>query len=111
MKPAIQITFRGVDPSEFIDAAIRERAERLIQHCPGMTRCHVVVDQPHKHQRKGNHFSIRLDMVTTYGELAVTRDPHKDSSHQDFRAVIRDVFEAATRLLDTEAGRQGRVSP
>jgi ribosome-associated translation inhibitor RaiA len=109
MKPAVQITFRGVNPSEFVDEAIRERAERLAQHCAGITRCHVVVDQPHKHQRKGNHFSVRLDMATPYGELAVTREPHKDATHQDFRAVIRDVFDAATRLLDHEAGRHSRI--
>jgi len=109
MKQAVQITFRGVDPSEFVDEIIRERAERLALHCPDITRCHVVVDQPHKHQRKGNRFSIRLDMTTPYGELAVTRDPHKDSTHQDFRAVVRDVFDAASRLLDHESGRHSRV--
>ena len=84
---------------------IRERAERLENHCDGITRCHVVVDQPHKHQRKGNHFTVRLDLTTPYGEIAVTREPHQKSAHQDFRAVVRDVFDAATRLLDTEAGR------
>lgn len=109
MKAALQITFRGVDPSEFVDQMIRERAERLEHHCEGITRCHVVVDQPHRHQRKGNHFSIRLDMTTPYGELAVTREPHQDAAHRDFRAVVRDVFDAATRLLDTEAGRRARA--
>jgi hypothetical protein len=106
MKQAFQITFRGMAPSDSVEALIRQRAERLEHHCPDLRSCHVVVDQPHKHQHKGNHFSIRLDLVTPYGELAVNRDPPEDGGHQDFRAAVRDVFDAAARMLDTEAGRR-----
>jgi ribosomal subunit interface protein len=105
MQVPIQITFRGMDSSDAIESAIRERAARLERFHERIVRCHVVVDLPHKHQRKGHHFEVRIDITTPTGEIVVSRDPHQDPTHEDFRAVIRDAFEAAQRQLEDESRR------
>jgi ribosome-associated translation inhibitor RaiA len=106
MQSPLKITFRGMDPSEAVAALIRERAARLERFHDRIVRCHVVVDLPHKHHRKGHHFAVRLDITTPTGQLAVTRDPPLDSTHEDFHAVVRDAFDAAARQLEDEARRR-----
>ena len=101
----LQITFRGIDHSQAVEAAIRERATRLERFSHQITRCHVIVDMPHQHRHRGNHYAIRIDITTPAGEVFVTRDPSLDDSHKDFQSVLRDAFDAAARHLESDAQR------
>jgi ribosome-associated translation inhibitor RaiA len=92
-------------PSEAIESLLRERAAGLERFHDRMTRCHVVVDVPHRHHRKGRHYAVRIDITTPTGEIVVTRDPPLDDSHQDFNAVVRDAFNAAARQLEDHVRR------
>jgi ribosome-associated translation inhibitor RaiA len=91
-----------MDSSEAIEQDIRRRAARLERFHPRLTRCHVIVDMPHRHHRKGNHFVMHLDLATPLGEVCVTQDPAPAGDHADFKAVIRDAFEAAHRRLSSQ---------
>jgi ribosome-associated translation inhibitor RaiA len=91
-----------MDSSEAIEQDIRRRAARLERFHPRLTRCHVVVDVPHRHRHKGNHFVMRIDLATPHGEVCVTQDPSPADDHVDFKAVIRDAFEAAHRRLSSQ---------
>jgi cold shock CspA family protein/ribosome-associated translation inhibitor RaiA len=106
MQIPLQITFRGMDPSAAIEAAIRERAARLERFYDRMTRCHVTVDVPHRHRSQGRHFAVRIDITTPTREIVVTRDPAQDQSHEDFQVVLRDAFDVATRRLEDEVRRR-----
>jgi cold shock CspA family protein/ribosome-associated translation inhibitor RaiA len=101
----IQITFRSIAHSDAIEFAIRQRAARLDRFCDQIQRCHVTVDMPHGHRHQGNHYAIHIDIITRAGEVCVTRDPSLDDSHEDFQAVIRDAFDAATRQLQADVQR------
>jgi cold shock CspA family protein/ribosome-associated translation inhibitor RaiA len=101
----LQITFRGMNSSQAVEAAIRQRATRLERFTHQITRCHVIVDMPHQHRHRGNHYAIRIDITTPSGEVFVTRDPSLDDSHRDFQAVLRDAFDAAARHLESDAQR------
>ncbi len=107
MQIPLQITFRGMDPSEAIEALVRERSLRLERFHDRITRCHVVVDLPHRHHRKGRLYAVRIDITTPTGEIAVSRDPPLDHSHEDINVVVRDAFNAAARQLEDEV-RQRR---
>jgi ribosome-associated translation inhibitor RaiA len=102
MQTPLQITFRGMDPSEAIEQDIRRRALRLERMHPRLTRCHVVVDLPHRHHHKGNHYVVHLELATPLGEVSVTHDPPLAEERADFKAVIRDAFDAAARRLDRQ---------
>src|SRR5690349_3021084 len=101
MQIPLQITFRGMDPSEAIEAGVRERAARLERFQGRITRCHVTVDLPHRHRTNGRLFSVHIDITTPSREIAVTRDP-SDRTHEDFNVVLRDAFNAAVRQLEDD---------
>jgi cold shock CspA family protein len=101
----LQITFKGVDRSQAVEAAIRQRAARLERFSQQISRFHVVVDMPHQHRHRGNHYAIRIDITTPSGEVQVKRDPSLDDSHKDFQSVLRDAFDAAARHLENDAQR------
>jgi ribosome-associated translation inhibitor RaiA len=106
MQDHLQITFRGMAPSPAIELLVRERAERLARGGSRIQRCHVVVDQPHRHQHKGSAFCVRLDITTPDGEVVVTREPDGQCSHEPVQNAIRSAFDAAARQLETRMERR-----
>jgi cold shock CspA family protein/ribosome-associated translation inhibitor RaiA len=93
-------------PSEAVESMIRERSARLERFHHRIVRCHVTVDVPHRHQRKGRSYAVRVDITTPTGEIAVSRDATLDKSHQDFNVVVRDAFNAVARQLEDEVRRR-----
>jgi ribosome-associated translation inhibitor RaiA len=106
MHEHLQITFRGVSPSPAVKALIDERTERLAQVNPLIQRCHVVVEQPHRHHHKGRPLSVRIDIVTPFGEVVVTRALEDIHRHEPLQTLIRDAFDAATRQLEERTERR-----
>lgn len=104
----VQITFRGMEHSGAIESVIRKRAARLQRFCDRISACHVIVDSPHRHHHKGNHFAVRIEIATPTGDVLVTRAPTLDDSHKDMASVIRDAFDVAVRRLDDNADRLRR---
>jgi cold shock CspA family protein len=101
----LQITFRGIDPSQAVETAIRQRAGRLASFSQQITRLHVTVHMPQQHRHRGNHYALRIDITTPTGDLHITGDPSLDGSQKDFQSVLREAFEAAARQLESAAQR------
>ncbi|MEY4549790.1 MAG: hypothetical protein RL685_5985 [Pseudomonadota bacterium] len=106
MNENLQITFRGMSSSPAIDLLIRERADRLERFSSLLQRCHVVVEQPHRHHHKGRAYSVRLDIVTSTDEVVVTRESEETAGHEPLQSAIREAFDAATRQLEDRMGRR-----
>jgi ribosomal subunit interface protein len=106
MQEELQITWRDMEPSDALAAAIRERTERLERFHNRITACRVVVEQLHRHKHKGNLFNVRIDLSVPGGEIVVTRESGKDHAHEDAYVVVRDAFNAATRQLQDHVRRQ-----
>ena len=101
MQLPLQITFRDMEPSEAVEANIRERAERLERFYDHIMSCRVMVESPHGHHHKGRLFDIRIDVTVPDGELVVNHGHHhKDHSHEDVYVAIRDAFAALRRQLE-----------
>jgi ribosomal subunit interface protein len=106
----LTVTFRGMDPSEAVEALVRERAVRLERFRDQIVSCRVVVESPHRHHQHGRLFHIRIDVTTPGGELVVNRDHGDDHSHEDAYVAVRDAFEALERRLkDYTDKRRGYV--
>lgn len=103
MRLPLQISFRNMDPSPAIEAAIRERAERLDRFFGRVMACRVVIEAPHKHKRKGKLYGVSIDLTVPGEEIAVTHTGPRDHAHEDVYVAIRDAFNAAGRLLEDHA--------
>lgn len=99
MKLPLQITFKNLERSDFVESAVREKVEKLDQYCSDIMSCRVVVEALHKHHHKGNVYDIHIDITVPGKEIAVSRDPGQDHAHEDIYVAIRDAFNAAKRQL------------
>ncbi len=102
MQVPLQITYRDIARSEALDARIREKAAKLEEFHPRITRCRVVVEQRDRHRHQGKQFSVKLDLRLPQREIAINRD-----HHEDVYVALREAFNAAARKLE-EAAREAR---
>lgn len=106
MQLPLQITFKNMDSSPAVEARIREEAEKLDRFYGHIMGCHVVVEAPHRHHRKGKLYRVSLDItVPPRKEIAVGQERRQDHAHEDVYVAIRDAFEAAARRLEDHARR------
>ena len=66
-------------------------------------RCAVVIEVPHRHQRQGNVFHVRVEVTVPDRTIAVSRDPGLDHAHEDVYVAIANAFRAARRQLQDHA--------
>jgi len=99
MKLPLQISFRGLDPSEAIETSVREHAERL-DRFGSVTGCRVVIEVQHRHHHKGHLYHVQIDLTAPRREIVVSRDPPAHHAHEDIYVAIRDAFDAARRQLE-----------
>jgi ribosome-associated translation inhibitor RaiA len=99
MQVPLEITFRGMPNSPSAEAAIRRWVARLEHIYERIQHCSVVIEQPHRNQRQGNQFHIRIDLSIPNHDIAVARDSGNDRAHEDIYIAIADAFRAARRRL------------
>ena len=123
-----QVTFRGLDVSDALEADIRDRVAWLERFYPGIVRCHVLVEQPHRHRHDGRHFHIRIDLtVPGRDPIVITHEPSlharvKDAEgeverkqseiepvHRYAHVAVREAFDVARRHLEDVAREQRGV--
>ena len=75
MESPLQISFKNMDRSEYAEKSIREKMNKLERVYDGVTSCHVYVEAPHKHHRKGNHYEVRIEVHVPGTDLAVSNKP------------------------------------
>lgn len=110
MQQPLQITFHGLQPSDAVEARVREKAAQLERFYPCITSCRVTVDAPHHHHHRGQLYAVRVDIRVPDAEIVVNRDHHADHSHEDAYIAIRDAFDAAVRQLqDYARHRRGKT--
>jgi len=110
MQIPIQITFRNLKRSPALEAEVREHAERLDKFYDRITGCRVVIEERHKHHRRGNHFQVRVDVTVPGSELVANREPDEHHAYTDAHVAIRDAFDSMRRQLEDYARKQdGRV--
>ena len=110
MKLPLEIVFHNLEPSDAIEARVRERAEKLEKFYKDIMSCRVVVEAGHKHHHKGNLYQVRIDLKVPSTELIVNREPQDHHAHEDVYVAIRDSFDAMRRQLeDYSRRRRGNV--
>jgi Sigma 54 modulation protein / S30EA ribosomal protein len=124
MKLPVQITFRNIPSSGIVEEWIREEAAKLEALYDRPVGCHVAVEVPHRHHRRGSPYHIRVDLTVPGGEIVVKRAPNLskrswqmgelrlgkhlelDREHKNLRPVINETFKTVARRLKDYARRQ-----
>jgi cold shock CspA family protein len=110
MAVPLQITFKGMEPSQALEARIREKAAKLERFEGDILRCHVTVEAPHQHHRQGHLYTARVEVFVPRGDVLVTHESPRDHAHEDPHVAVRDAFNVAVRLLEDHARKlDGRV--
>lgn len=105
MPAEVQITLRGLQPSDALERRIRQKVARLETLHPGaISRCRVVAGQPQARQGHGPQFVVRLELWLRGREIVVNRDDNKD-----IYVALRDAFNGARRQLDAWMKPDGRA--
>lgn len=99
MKMPVQVVFRNMDKTPWIEDMILEKASGLERFHHHIIGCRVVVELPHRRHHQGNRYQVRIDLSVPEKEIVVTRsDEHKE--HEDIVASVRDAFDSAKRQLE-----------
>ena len=105
MEIPLQISLHGIEHSNALYNAIREKADKLERYYDHIMSCRVVLELAGRHKRHGKQFSVRIDLKVPGGELVVTRE-----HDEDLQIALRDAFDAARRQLEDYArGQRGDV--
>jgi len=89
MQAPLEITFRRMAPSPSVAAAAAAWVARLDHLCDRIQHCHVWIDQPHRHQRHGASFQVKIDLAIPGDQIAVLQD-----GDDDVGVVLDDAFAA-----------------
>lgn len=100
MQEELQITWRDMDPSDALDARIREQMMSLERYCERIIACRIVIEQLHRRKHKGNLYNVRVDLSVPGSEIVVNRESGKDHGHEDPYVAVRDAFRATRRQLE-----------
>jgi cold shock CspA family protein/ribosome-associated translation inhibitor RaiA len=108
MQQPFQITYRHCDPSEALNAFMRDKAAELDQFYPRIVGCHAFVERPGNHHRKGKgaHYRVRLELTVPGKVLVVSRDPEKHIQKEDPYLSVNEAFHEMRRQLQDYARRQ-----
>ncbi len=100
MEVPLQIVYSNLEPTEAIEAKIREKVAKLERYYSRIISCRVVVEASCKRHHKGNLYHVSINIGVPGGEIIVNRESEKDHSHEDLYVAIRDAFKAARRQLE-----------
>lgn len=105
MQIPLQITLHGIEHTDALYNAIREKAEKLELYYDRIISCRVVLELAGRHKRHGKQFTARIDIKVPGGEIAITHE-----HDEDLQIALRDAFDAARRKLEDYArGQRGDV--
>jgi ribosome-associated translation inhibitor RaiA len=108
VQPSIEITFRGMAPSDPLVQRVRRRAEALGRIDDHLTRCHVTVQASRRLFRRPR-CSVRLDLHVGERDLVVDRRRRRGMREVD--QAIEDAFDAAERRVEDLAAREAEAWP
>ncbi|MFZ2446722.1 MAG: HPF/RaiA family ribosome-associated protein [Syntrophobacteraceae bacterium] len=101
MKLPLEIRARDVRLNGETESLIREKAAKLDRIYDQIIGCRVKVDRPHRSQRSGMLYNVRIDITVPGGELVVKREPD-----EDLHVAIVNSFETAQRRVKEHSEKQ-----
>jgi ribosome-associated translation inhibitor RaiA len=112
MERPLQIAFKDMASSEFLEGLVRERVDRLQRFHTKITGARVVIEVPHRSPESGKTpigISVEVD-VPGHSPIIAKGEQDRREMKGDQSAVINRAFEAVERQLEQiTAIRKGTV--
>ena len=105
MQTPLEIAFKDTPTSEFLEAQIRKRAERLDRFHPNLTGCRVVVDVPHRSPGSGKvplRFAVEVD-APGHPTIVAKSEQEPREAKADAAAALNRAFDAVQRQIEDQA--------
>jgi ribosome-associated translation inhibitor RaiA/cold shock CspA family protein len=113
MEIPMELSFHNIQPSDAVEAAIRDRVTKLATLYDRLVTVRVHVEAEMKRRRTGNIYTLHIELGVPGKDLVVSKAPHKPDrkyADPDLYTIIREAFDAAERQLkDFKAQISGDV--
>ena len=109
MQVPLEITYRDVRKTDYIEELIKEKVTKLERICDHITSCHVAIERPQSNIPNGNPYRIRLNIRIPHNkEIVVKKEPGQGATDEPLHTAIRDSFEVALRRLRNAVEKKQR---
>jgi ribosomal subunit interface protein len=100
MQVAPEVIFKDIDRTPWVEGYVAERLGHLEKFSPDITRCHVTVAREQGSHRKGNRYSVMVEVrVPRQHDLAVRKQKQIRDMHTQLPAIINEAFGAIEKQL------------
>ncbi len=99
------VTFPDFEPSAAVTADIERYMAKLTKFSDRIISCHVSVRSPQKNKRI-HKYQINVQVNVPGEQIAISREPGKETDHTNIHLAVRDAFKAAERQLRERHSRQ-----
>ena len=108
MRVAPEIIFKGLRRSAWVGEYVADRMEHLEKFSRDITSCHVTLAREQSSHRKGNRYSVMVEVrLPRAHDLAVRKQKQIHDMQTQLPAVINEAFGAIeTQLKRTVARRR-----
>ncbi len=108
MNVPVQITSRHVTLSEKQIELIHCRVQSLTRLHTGISRCHIVVDDPHKRRRRGRRFRVKVSVAIPDDVIVSDRGSGAEREDDNLDVALTPAFRAMRRQLAESSERRTR---
>ena len=109
MQVAPEVIFNGIDRSPWVENYVAERLGHLERFAQDITRCHVTLTREQSSQRKGNRYSVMVEVrVPRQHDLAVKKQKQIHDMQTQLPAIINEAFGAIETQLKRTVARRRR---
>src|SRR3954469_13818768 len=109
MQVAPEVIFKGIDRSAWVENYVAERLEHLEKFSNEITRCHVTLSREQSSHRKGNRYSVMVEVrVPKQHDLAAKKQKQIRDMQTQLPAVIHEAFGAIETQLKRTVARRRR---
>src|SRR5438477_3081991 len=109
MQVAPEVTFKGVDRSAWVENYVAERLQHLEKFAQDITSCHVTLSREQSSHRKGNRYSVMVQVhVPRQHDLAVRKQKQIRDMQTQLPAIINEAFGAIETQLKRTVARRRR---
>lgn len=90
----LRITWKGVTVLPEAEAEVHARVLALESRTAGPQRWEVIIDQPHRHYRRGALYEVSVAITARGQDVATHSLAGEDHANGDLLVAIRDSFDA-----------------